>query len=303
MPLKTYHHISSIKGLSSVTTLIVGPKNSILIDPPFLIQDAKSVLTWIHTVAPCTRLAAVFVTHHHPDHYFSANPILEAFQSAEFLAAPYVCAGIEREYDEKVQFWPAVYGKESFSPRVPTKPAPYPFSFFTLDEEPVILLGPVQGDCINHTLFWVPGERTIVCGDTVFGRSHHVWAEEIETPAVHAAWLSTLDLIESLNPAKVIPGHINKGREFNESIEHSRKYLRLFKEKIQQAQSKPPVDEIYKTFEDAFSEADNNSDFFLNHLSNQFGEGGRIWEEKKHHGTAEKNREELEGWRFPLSEA
>ncbi|KAL1614954.1 hypothetical protein SLS56_011971 [Neofusicoccum ribis] len=252
MPLKTYHHISSIKGLSSVTTLIVGPNNSILIDPPFLIQDAESVLTWIHTVAPCTNLAAVFVTHHHPDHYFSANPILEDFQSAEFLAAPYVCAGIEREYDEKVQFWPAIYDKENFSPRAPAKPAP---------------------------------------------------AEEIETPAVHAAWSSTLDLIESLNPAKVIPGHINKGREFKESIEHSRKYLNLFKEKIQQVQSKPPVDEIYKTFEDAFPEADNNSDFFLNHLSNQFGEGGKIWEENKHHGTAEKNREELEGWRFPLPKA
>lgn len=67
MPLKTQHHISSVKGLSSVTTLITGPTDSILIDPPFLLQDAESVVDWIRTTAPNTNLAAVFVTHHHPD--------------------------------------------------------------------------------------------------------------------------------------------------------------------------------------------------------------------------------------------
>ncbi|KAK7725464.1 hypothetical protein SLS57_003941 [Botryosphaeria dothidea] len=297
MPLKTQHHISSVKGLSSVTTLITGPTNSILIDPPFLLQDAESIVDWIRTTAPNTNLAAVFVTHHHPDHYFSANPILEAYPTAKFLAAPYVCAGIEREYDEKVKYWPAIHGAENFSPRAPAKPSPYPFSFFSLDGEPVMLLGPVQGDSVDHTLFWVPGERTVVCGDSV--------AEEIETPAIHAAWLSTLDLIESLTPAKVIPGHIEQGWELDakKDIAHNRKYLQLFKEKIQQAPKKPAVQEIYDTFKDAFPAADKNLDFFLGHLSNQFGEGGDVWEENRHHRIAEKRKEELEGWRIPLSDS
>jgi glyoxylase-like metal-dependent hydrolase (beta-lactamase superfamily II) len=88
MPLQTYYHSSSEKGLSSVTTLIVGSKAAALIDPPFLIPDANDVVEWVKQKLGSTKLKAVFVTHHHPDHYFSANPILDAF-GAELFAAPY----------------------------------------------------------------------------------------------------------------------------------------------------------------------------------------------------------------------
>ena len=102
MGLKTYHVSSSEKGLSSVTTLIVGSKAAALIDPPFLVPDAEAVVAFVKqkTTVP---LKCVFVTHHHPDHYFSANPILDAFPESQLFAAPYVCAGIDREYDEKVK--------------------------------------------------------------------------------------------------------------------------------------------------------------------------------------------------------
>lgn len=61
MPLKTYHHISSVKGLSSVTTLIAGPKSSILIDPPFLLPDAESVVVWVKKTAPNTQVSKTFI--------------------------------------------------------------------------------------------------------------------------------------------------------------------------------------------------------------------------------------------------
>jgi glyoxylase-like metal-dependent hydrolase (beta-lactamase superfamily II) len=176
--LQTYIHSSSEKGLSSVTTLIVGTKSAILIDPPFLIPDAHEIISWIKKITS-NPLRAVFVTHHHPDHYFSANPILEAFPTALFYAAPYVRAGIDREYDEKIKFWPTVFGKENV-PALPRKPEPYPYSFILLDGDPtspIMLLGPVQGDSVDHTLFWLPSEKTIVTGDALYGRSTHVWWE------------------------------------------------------------------------------------------------------------------------------
>lgn len=75
-----------------------------------------------------------------------------------------------------------MFGRENIPAR-PAKPEGFGFSFFVLDGEgeeeekgsPVILLGPVQGDSVDHTLFWLPRERTVVCGDAVFGRSTHVW--------------------------------------------------------------------------------------------------------------------------------
>ena len=176
MPLETYHHSSSTRGLSSITTLIVGTTESVLIDPPFLIADAEAVVDWVKTTTR-NRLQAVFVTHHHPDHFFSANPVLDAFPEARFYAAPYVLAGINREYDDKVKYWPAVFGKDSV-PEAPRKPEEFGFTFFLLKanpESPVILLGPLQGDSVDHTIFWLPNEKTVICGDTVYGRSTHVW--------------------------------------------------------------------------------------------------------------------------------
>jgi glyoxylase-like metal-dependent hydrolase (beta-lactamase superfamily II) len=176
MPLQTHHHISSERGLSSITTLIVGTSQCVLIDPPFLLPDAHSVISFIAEHAGSKPLFAVFVTHHHPDHYFSANPILEAHPDAKFYAARYVLDGINREYDEKVKFWPTLFGDSV--PTNPRKPDAYPFSFFVLEGDegsPVCLLGPVQGDSIDHTLFWMPTERTIVTGDAVYARSTHAW--------------------------------------------------------------------------------------------------------------------------------
>lgn len=174
--LQTFIHSSSEKGLSSVSTLVVGSSVSVLFDPPFLIPDANSVVEWIKKTTKLP-LRAIFVTHHHPDHYFSANQILEAFPSATLYAAPYVCAGIDREYDEKIKYWPTVFGKENV-PTNPRKPTPFEFSFFQLDgnpDSPIVLLGPLQGDSVDHTLFWLPVEKIVICGDAVYARSTHVW--------------------------------------------------------------------------------------------------------------------------------
>ncbi|KAK6439442.1 hypothetical protein LTR95_004349 [Oleoguttula sp. CCFEE 5521] len=299
--LETHIHTSSVKGLSSVTTLIVGAKAAVVIDPPFLIPDAESVVRWVKekTSKP---VKALFVTHHHPDHFFSANPILDAFPGSKLFAAPYVLAGINREYDEKVKFWPTVFGRENI-PEVPTKPTAFEHSLFVLEgneSSPVILLGPLQGDSVDHTLFWLPSEKTIICGDAVYARSTHVWVEEIETKAILEAWYKTLDLIEALKPEKVIAGHLENGWELDAKADlaHNRKYLDLFAEKITYAKKKPQVDELFQTFKDAFPDADQNLDFFLGHLSNQFGEGGKVWEENRHHNVSARTKEQLEAYYF-----
>ncbi|BDD62980.1 hypothetical protein MPDQ_002382 [Monascus purpureus] len=300
MPLQTYHHSSSAKGLSSITTLIVGATESILIDPPFLLPDAESVVTWVKSTTT-NPLKAIFVTHHHPDHFFSANTILDAFPSAKFYAAPYVLAGINREYDDKISYWPTVFGKDVAEK--PRKPEVFDFSFFVLDgnpQSPVVLLGPMQGDSVDHTLFWMPSERTIVCGDTIYARSTHVWVEEVETPALLQAWNKTLDLITLLDPIKIIPGHLERGWELDAQADlaHTKKYLKLFAEKVTYAKTKPKVQDLFDFFKNEFPQCKENLDFFLGHLSNQYGEGGKVWEENRHHHVDKRTLEGLNGYWF-----
>lgn len=317
MPLQTYHHSSSTRGLSSITTLIVGTTESVLIDPPFLIPDAEAVINWVKTTSK-NPLRAVFVTHHHPDHFFSANPILDTFPEARFYAAPYVLAGINREYDEKVKYWPAVFGKESV-PEAPRKPEEFGFTFFMLKgnpESPVILLGPLQGDSVDHTIFWLPNEKTVICGDTVYGRSTHVWyvfflgficpgltkhrVEEVETPALLDAWNRSLDAIAALRPTKVIPGHMEPGWDLDAEADlaHTKRYLSVFGEKVTYAPARPTVQELYDFFQKEFEQCKENLEFFLGHLSNQFGEGGQKWEENRHHAVDKRTTEGLNGYWF-----
>lgn len=319
MPLQTYHHSSSTRGLSSITTLIVGATESVLVDPPLLIQDAESVVRWVKATTT-TPLKAVFVTHHHPDHFFSANPILNAFPSARFYAAPYVLAGINREYDDKVKYWPTIFGKESV-PEAPRKPEAFNFTFFVLQgdpESPVMLLGPLQGDSVDHTIFLVAlGENGYLWGCGLWEKyaclvcrhCQHVidcrWltvsrVEEVETPALLEAWNKSLDVISSLNAIKVIPGHLELGWELDAQADlaHTKKYLSAFANKVTYAPSKPKVQELYEYFQNEFNQCKENLDFFLGHLSNQFGEGGQVWEENRHHAVDKRRIEDLNGFCF-----
>ncbi|RAK74208.1 MBL fold metallo-hydrolase [Aspergillus fijiensis CBS 313.89] len=305
--LETHHHIASTKGLSSITTLITDPTTgaAVLIDPPFLLPDAHSVLAWIiktTSAAGGADLKAIFVTHHHPDHFFSANPILDAYPAAKFYAAPYVLAGIEREYAEKVAYWPSVMGAENV-PAAPRKPEPFPFSFFLLEAapaSPIVLLGPLQGDAVDHTVFWLPKERTVVCGDTVYGRSTHVWVEELETPALLESWRKTLDLLALLGPTKLIPGHLEEGWSLDcaADLAHTRRYLDVFAEKVTYAATQPGVQELYDFFRDEFPQCRENLEFFLGHLANQFGEGGTVWEENRCQDLGGRTVEGLCGYWF-----
>lgn len=89
------------------------------------------------------------------------------------------------------------------------------------------------------------------------------------------------------------PRHIEQGWEpdFTADLAHMKKYLSLFGEKVTNAPKKARLDKLFSFFKDSFPQATKNLDFFLGHLSNghlsnQFGEGGTIWEENRHQNPA-----------------
>jgi glyoxylase-like metal-dependent hydrolase (beta-lactamase superfamily II) len=174
-PLESHVYVNSLAGLYSLTTLIVGATTAVLIDPPQATADAEGILNWnkLKTVHPIT---AIFSSHHHPDHYWSADVILKEYPRAKFFATPHTCSEIRKDFEEKKAFMGAWYGDDILAN--PRLPEPYPCSFFVLPgnlSQPVILLGPLQGDTVNCTMFWMPGEGTVITGDVIFGRNTHVW--------------------------------------------------------------------------------------------------------------------------------
>lgn len=124
--------------------------------------------------------------------------------------------------------------------------------------------------------------------------------EEVETPALLEAWNKTLTLIGALRPEKLIPGHMETGWELDakEDLAHTQKYLDLFSEKITNAPTKLTVQELFDFFKNEFPQCKENLDFFLGHLSNQYGEGGQIWEENRHHDVGARTIGALNGYWF-----
>jgi glyoxylase-like metal-dependent hydrolase (beta-lactamase superfamily II) len=177
--LQTYTQSSSGHGFCSMLTLIVGKTSAVLVDPPFMIADAEALLKWIKTITN-NPITAIFTSHHHPDHFWSANIVIESYPSAKLYAAPYILndilSDILKEYEAKPPFVQNLLGAKA-SMR-PTKPEPYPWSFFLLDgnaSSPIMLLGPMQGD-YNSTIFWLPAERTLIAGDIIYARDIHIWS-------------------------------------------------------------------------------------------------------------------------------
>lgn len=111
-------------------------------------------------------------------------------------------------------------------------------------------------------------------------------------------------MIDHLHPEKVIPGHMEEGWELDvqADLDHTRRYLRLFAEKVTDSASrtssttKPSVQELYDTFREAFPQCRENLDFFLGYMANRFGEGGKVWVENRHQDVAERTFEELNGY-------
>jgi hypothetical protein len=98
-----------------------------------------------------------------------------------------------------------MFGEERI-PLHPKVPEPFYHTFFTLEGDessPIHLLAPLQGDTVDHTIFWLPKERIIVAGtflkdrlswvgDAVYGRTHPLWLEEAATPALANSWENSL---------------------------------------------------------------------------------------------------------------
>lgn len=303
MRLKLYTHVASESGLSAVSTLIVGTKGAVIIDPPLLLQDAQSLISFVRSKTP-NPISAVFTSHHHPDHYFTASLILEAYPAAQFFAAPYVTRAIDQEYDDQVAFWQEKAGFNKVQSR-PLKPSSYEYSFFTLPDDmtsPIILMGPVQGNCADHTIFWLPTERTIVAGDVVFARSTHVSVEEIDSSTSLAGWRLTLDLIDSLDPVTIVAGHVDKGMQFDaqRDMEHMYRYLDLFEDKIilPAEEGKPPLSaqELFSTFKEAFPACQKNLNFTLGRMADKFGAERQSLQYNPSRHATRKSKQDLEGF-------
>ena len=263
---------TSAGSLHSNAALIMGEHDAVLVDPPFTKADAHRVAAMV--LDSGKRLTHVFVTHDHPDHFFSMDVIAEAFPDAQIVAHPTVVADIWRSLPFKVRRWSSVLGPNG--PAHPSAPSSLTGDTIILEGHTLQVIGPMQGDHVHSTALWAPDIKALFPGDIVFNQMH-LWLGE-QGPDEIAAWGRTVETLAALDPEIVVAGHNRPGLPNDTSgIEFTRRYLAAWPGLVAEAKDSKDLQERVQA---AFPDAIDVLDGFILVNSSEVAKGEQPrWEE------------------------
>lgn len=204
-PLRVEVLRTSAGSLHVNSALIYGERDAVLIDPPFTKADAHRVAAMV--LDNGRRLTHIFVTHDHPDHFFSMDVLAQAFPDARIVAHPDVVDAIWRSLPFKVRRWSPMLGANG--PANPSAPRPLEGDTIDLEGHDLKILGPMWGDHAVSTALWSPSIKALFPGDMVFNQMH-LWLGEHRLEDV-AAWHAALSELALLEPEIVVAGHALPG--------------------------------------------------------------------------------------------
>ena len=202
------------------STMIIGERDMLVIDPQFSLSEAHKLAAEI--LESKKRLVTIYSTHAHPDHLFGLAVLKQAFPDAKIVALPATVNAAKTGWPARQKFWVATYGNNIPGPE-PVLPEELAAPVLTLEGEEFPITGGVQGaDGPGNSFVWVPSLKTVVTGDIVFD---HVYFG-VPRDQARQNWQKTIDQIAALNPAIVIPGHEGPGATRDmRSIEWMKKYM------------------------------------------------------------------------------
>jgi glyoxylase-like metal-dependent hydrolase (beta-lactamase superfamily II) len=202
------------------STMIIGERDMLVIDPQFSLSEAHKLAAEI--LESNKRLVAIYSTHAHPDHLFGLAVLKQAFPDAKIVALPATVNAAKTGWPARQKFWVATYGNNIPGPD-PVLPEELATPVLTLEGEEFPITGGVQGaDGPGNSFVWVPSLKAVITGDIVFD---HVYFG-VPRDQARQNWQKTIDQIAALNPAVVIPGHEGPGATRDmRSIEWMKKYM------------------------------------------------------------------------------
>ena len=221
------------KAVFAVTSVLVsGRQDAILIDAQFSTLDAQKVADLIR--ASGKRLTTIYISHGDPDYYFGLETLKQAFPDAKILATPQTVAHIKETSAGKLAYWAPILG--AGAPKQAVVPEPLQGNSLSLEGRELQIIG-LDGPTPDRSFVWIPSIKTVAGGISVMA-GEHVWMADTQTPQSHADWLATLAKIESLQPARVIPGHFAPGAPQDlEAVRFTAAYIKAYDEEAAKAKN------------------------------------------------------------------
>ncbi|MEU3752883.1 MBL fold metallo-hydrolase [Streptomyces olivoreticuli] len=204
------------------STLIHGERDAVLVDPPMTREQTEKVGDWIERSGK--RLAYIYATHGHGDHWFGAAQLVERFPGATVYATEGTIRLMRRQATEgREQLWDKVFPGLIGDTTVLARPVPD--QGFLLEGNVLKAYEAGHTDTDDTTFLHVPSIGLVVAGDIVYNGVHPYILEGGDGGL--AAWLEAIDRIAALRPRAVVAGHKDKNRADDPAIlEETRQYLR-----------------------------------------------------------------------------
>ncbi|MCX2866663.1 MBL fold metallo-hydrolase [Kluyvera cryocrescens] len=190
-------------GFGVTSTIIYGDTDEILVDAQFTLANAHRLVADLMELK--RDLKVIYLTHLHPDHYLGLEVIKSVYPNAEIVAYKKAADDINQAYDFKIDYWGNTILKSNGA-NIKFDVTRLEDEVIYLEGQPINILGILCGDCVDIAALWIPTTRTLVASDLVFSGCH-VWVADMRSPEQVNQWLETLDKLEALEPAVVIPGH------------------------------------------------------------------------------------------------
>jgi glyoxylase-like metal-dependent hydrolase (beta-lactamase superfamily II) len=226
------------------STLVYGEKEAMVIDAGFTRADALRIAA--NVLDSGKQLKTIYVSQADPDYYFGVEALKEIFPQADVVTTPAVLAKLSAKHGGKVAFWGPKMGANA--PRTPVLPHAIDGNSLTVDGEKVEIRG-TTGALAHRPYAWIPSIKAVVGNIGVFGNLH-VWTADTQTVAERSAWLAQLDEMAALQPAIVVPGHMQAGTPIDaSSIGYTKAYLQTFEKNLASSKNSAElIDAMNKAF-------------------------------------------------------
>ena len=220
------------------STLIFGAHDALLVDPPFTRTQIRSVGDWVERSG--RRLAYIYATHGHGDHWFGTGELARRFPGVTVYATVGTIEVMRQQAGpSREQLFDRIFPGQI--PETPVLAEPVPARGFLLEGNRVVAVEAGHTDTDKTTVLHVPSIGLVAAGDVAYNGVHQYILE-----GGHGGlreWLRALDRVAGLHPRAVVAGHKNKNRPDDPAIlDETRQYLQ---DVIRLLDDKPTAREFY----------------------------------------------------------
>ena len=265
--LSTKVFYSDESGFEVASVIVMGKKEAVLIDTQWTLSNAHRVITEVLETGK--ELKTIYLTHAHPDHYFGAGVIADAFPKAKVVAIPSEADVINKQFFGKIEHWEGVIGAHNVCRKIIHVDS-LKENHFELEGHRLEIISRVVGDMRFNTMVWIPSIRTLYASDVLFNQAHPFTCEL--TPEERKQWIADVDKIEKMGAEVIIPGHQKPGMQFDKSsLDFTREYVVATEEELPRTDS---VAEFYCAMVNRFPQANL---FISNDMNSRVFKGGLNW--------------------------